>query len=79
MSETDMPPKMPQEYGTPPAGMEDQCCAMCEGKTADELEQLGSYFSKKSSEIRSGLASKVTYEEFEKITKGDRESEGEIE
>jgi hypothetical protein len=68
----DMPPKMPTEYGTPPEGMEEQCCSMCEGKTADELEQLSNYFSKKSSEMRSGMASTVTYEDFLKMTNGDR-------
>jgi hypothetical protein len=79
MNDYPTPIASPTEYGSPPKGMEDECCAMCEGKTADELDQLSNYFGKKSSEMRQGLASKVTYEDFEKITKGDRESEGEIE
>lgn len=75
MSELDMPIKSQSEYGTPPEGMEDQCCAMCEGKTADELEQIGNYFSKKSSEMRQGMAKNITYEDFLKLCKGDRMEE----
>lgn len=67
-------------YGQPPEGMEDQCCAMCEGKTAEQLDQLSSFFGKKSSEMRQKLESTVTYDEFLKMTKGDREeTEGGVE
>lgn len=74
MNDMEMPTNSVTKYGAPPPGTEDQCCSMCEGKTAEELSQIADYFSKKASDMRSGLSSKVTYEEFLKLCEGDRES-----
>lgn len=67
-------PAMPMNtYGAAPASCAEECEEMCKGKTADELSQIGDYFSKKASDLRNELTKNVTMEDYEGMIKGKEE------